>query len=613
MLRKIKGIVALSVMLAVCLIGAACTGASSSNDGCDHEYSKWEVGAEATCDSIGYEVRMCDLCDDLDYKIHQATGHDWSGSSIFTDASGQIIELKICSTCGTFKSATDNDGDTDGDGLTDAEEMVYNTAIDNPDTDGDGLSDYVEVKTYSTNPTAFDTDGDGASDGGEVKLGFDPLTAQTGSFSVTSYEIEEEPNVTPDIAAPIIEAEMSAEAVSSFKIERENMFSENSEGFLGDAYNYSVADNAVFSSAKVGFKYDKNKVNNDSKPTIYKYDEAENKLIPLATDLDKLKGEATTIINEFSTFVLIDRNVYESDSNKAWIDEWQVGTGETTKIQIVFVIDDSVSMKTNDPNSERLPVARDLIDKLPDGSEIGVVRFEEGASQQLTSELTTDKDVAKGYITSQYFDSSGSWTHMHRAIRETIPLYTATDASTMKMMVVLCDGKANDPEMDSDGGAGIQNTTIQEVNNAGINVYTIGLGSSVTDFDLWLKPVSEQTNAKYYHSADASQLANIYEDIGEKIDLVTDSDGDGLCDYYEDNPITLENITLYGVMDKNNKDTDGDNLKDGEEIKLIIILHLEERKMIVMGYVRSDPTLQDTDGDGINDKKDAFPLDEEKQ
>jgi len=45
------------------------------------------------------------------------------------------------------------------------------------DTDGDGLSDFEEVNIYHTDPLKADTDGDGYSDGAEVKGGYNPLGA----------------------------------------------------------------------------------------------------------------------------------------------------------------------------------------------------------------------------------------------------------------------------------------------------------------------------------------------------------------------------------------------------------------------------------------------------
>lgn len=71
--------------------------------------------------------------------------------------------------------------DTDGDGLTDGEEVkIYKTNPLSVDTDLDGLSDFDEVKKYKTDPLKADTDGDGLNDGEEVnKYKTDPLKADT--------------------------------------------------------------------------------------------------------------------------------------------------------------------------------------------------------------------------------------------------------------------------------------------------------------------------------------------------------------------------------------------------------------------------------------------------
>ena len=71
-----------------------------------------------------------------------------------------------------------HDADSDDDGLTDYEEINYDGVEDynplqdtnpnNPDTDNDGLTDYEEINIYYTNPLEPDTDGDGISDYDEV-------------------------------------------------------------------------------------------------------------------------------------------------------------------------------------------------------------------------------------------------------------------------------------------------------------------------------------------------------------------------------------------------------------------------------------------------------------
>jgi hypothetical protein len=64
--------------------------------------------------------------------------------------------------------------DSDGDGLTDAEEEQLLTNKLVIDTDSDGLNDREEVKIYLTDPNNADTDGDTYKDGDEVRAGYNP-------------------------------------------------------------------------------------------------------------------------------------------------------------------------------------------------------------------------------------------------------------------------------------------------------------------------------------------------------------------------------------------------------------------------------------------------------
>lgn len=59
--------------------------------------------------------------------------------------------------------------DTDGDGVSDGNEMFLNLDFKNPDTDGDGLKDGEEWFIYETDPLKGDSDGDGINDFEEMK------------------------------------------------------------------------------------------------------------------------------------------------------------------------------------------------------------------------------------------------------------------------------------------------------------------------------------------------------------------------------------------------------------------------------------------------------------
>ena len=75
--------------------------------------------------------------------------------------------------------------DSDGDGLTDRDELALGTDADKADTDGDGLSDGVEMGVesgvYLSSPLLTDTDRDGIPDGFEYEVGSDLLTPDAGN------------------------------------------------------------------------------------------------------------------------------------------------------------------------------------------------------------------------------------------------------------------------------------------------------------------------------------------------------------------------------------------------------------------------------------------------
>lgn len=104
---------------------------------------------------------------------------DYYGLSGEEDSDGDGISDKIeLYALGSDPMTSDAEADSDGDGISNYEEIyTYGTNASEPDTDFDGLSDYEELFVYHTDPNSWDTDGDGIGDGKEISLGTDPLTA----------------------------------------------------------------------------------------------------------------------------------------------------------------------------------------------------------------------------------------------------------------------------------------------------------------------------------------------------------------------------------------------------------------------------------------------------
>ncbi len=90
-----------------------------------------------------------------------------------------VLLITLCLLTSLVNSQEENK-DTDGDGIPDNSEKIYETNPLKFDTDGDGLSDGKEV-LLGTNPLKFDTDGDGLPDGQEIKHNTNPLIKDSDS------------------------------------------------------------------------------------------------------------------------------------------------------------------------------------------------------------------------------------------------------------------------------------------------------------------------------------------------------------------------------------------------------------------------------------------------
>ena len=514
-------------------------------------------------------------------ELEKQYGTDINEQDTDGDTVSDYIEVVVL---GTDPLKKDGYLDTDGDGLTNAEEIGLGTNPGDADTDADMLSDAEELD-LGTDPCNYDTDGDGVSDGKEVELGTDPLTAQS------TFQVEKTSTVE-DSVTPSVEMKLSGSQVESLSVEPiadSHLFPEDMPGYMGKAYSFRV--DGQFDEATIKFTFDPDSLPEGSTPAIFFFNEVTQTLEELATTI--VGNVASAVVEHFSTYVLIDRTVYY-DSFR-WEDVWSA-EGIYDGLEIVLVIDDSGSMDWNDENNQRLSVAQNLIDNLPENSKIGIVKFE-NSTTMLTTVLTEDREEAKNYLTTDHFYSYGG-TYMYDAIEDSFPLLENTDETILKMMVVLSDGDSSNLSKHS----GVVDAAVAE----NIRIYTIGLGNSTSYFTRYLQPLAEGTGGEFYLAANADELTVIYDDISKEIDIHTDSDGDGIPDHYEDHMVAFNGKAIK--LDKNEKDTDGDGLLDGEEVEVVLTYNDDKTKVYVKGKLNSYPDMVDSDNDAIDDPDDPKPM-----
>ncbi|MBU5673998.1 DUF3289 family protein [Paenibacillus brevis] len=540
---------------------------------------------ESNLDNLGIDREKDSDGDGISdyYEEHyglSATSKDTDGDGL-SDLD-EIITLKL----NPLEQDSDNNGipdgdeDKDNDGLGNLAELAHGTSLVNPDTDGDGLMDGEEVNTYMTDPLKADTDGDGLSDGWEVKIGSDPLVAEE-KFSRTVSVEDNDARAVPSVTVEGVQAEQ-VHSLAVNRVEDGILNDATIPGYIDAGYNFSI--NGTFEKATISFKWDEDSMTAENfVPRIYYFDEMTQLLEELPNQ--QVAGNTVSVeTGHFSKYILLNKTEYDQVWTYKFLYD-EDGEDPYAGMDIVFVIDSSGSMSTNDRSNVRISVTREFIDILTDNDRGAVVDFD--SSAKVLSGFSSDKEAlsrAAGQI-----DSSGGTT-LTSGIASALNLFTGSGREdVLKYIIMLTDGE----------GSYDTSLTKRAADN-GIVIYTVGLGSSVSTSVL--TAMAQGTGGSYYPASDADQLYGIFDTIAETSDLYKDTDRDGISDYHEkEMQAGRLRLGTGGAMIRVNyldADGDGDGLKDGEEIKII------KAGDKVYAYLYSNPNMEDTDGDGLNDAVD---------
>lgn len=188
--------------------------------------------------------------------------------------------------------------DSDFDGLTNLEEVqIYKTDPENKDTDGDGLSDSDEI-ALKLNPLEKDTDGDGVLDGnGKIQ--------QTKTEEIVC---EEKPLVTEVEVSTRCTGNIKKcmDVLNAYKI---NVFVSDTVGLI--AAPIEVKTESQFDDITLTFKLDKTKLGklqlNDNDIGVLWYNEGNIRFILLDLTIDEKNSTASVTSDNLGYFMLVDK------------------------------------------------------------------------------------------------------------------------------------------------------------------------------------------------------------------------------------------------------------------------------------------------------------------
>lgn len=415
--------------------------------------------------------------------------------------------------------------DSDFDGLNDEEEKKLGTNPYSPDTDFDGIPDKLEIEVTKTDPLQKDTDSDGLSDGDELDLGFSPLKKDSkgdgikdGNRKLTYALNEENLGISMNITG---QGNIASTTIDEIK---NKTFSDMS-GVLDTLYNFDTE--GKIESAEVTIKYNleelKNKNLDENNLTLYYFNETTKELENVPTTVDIENKTITATLKHFSKYIIGDSNLVLKNY----------------KSQIMFVIDNSVSMYSkdqmtkagypkstgaigNDVTFKRLTLTNKLVDKFTGNYQFGLAEFS-GDYVNITN-FTDDKEKIKKSVNSleSKWKSNMTGTNIKDALINGINEFADDDFG--HYIILLTDGKNNKGNLTSN-----KKKIISSANKKNIKICAIGLGNNIDERDL--NEIAEKTGCDYYNATDASALDEIYALVGANINYnLVDTDYDDVVD-----------------------------------------------------------------------------------
>lgn len=485
--------------------------------------------------------------------------------------------------------------DTDKDGLLNYQEDIFGTNMSLKDTDSDGLSDYSEVYYTFTNPTLKDTDNnnindgdedfdkdglnniqevqyktdifnsdsdeDGLSDYDEINIyGTNPNSLDTDNdgiadglevqFGLNPKSVDSNISVSKpsdDSNASVILQGVNGQQLSSITINKSSnsLINSNYEAYISGPYNFSIDGN--INNAQISFSFDNHSLKENAIPTIYYFDSHSQTLEELPTTVSD--NVASCTVQHFSEYVLLDKNIVKNKLNNA------------------PKLDGSNVPRSSLSTDEYIVISFPIFNIF--GAPIYVLKV-------------TDKNE----------DLNMFETILEKSLNDTFDLQCGT---IPKLNAKFLDAIFSWLAHDSANSFGL---TEERETYENIFQYLFFYRHIYGSGDL----------EKYITGENGNSLPN--DNFIDNTEL--DTNKDGISDYFTKLICNGQLTTKLGTNPfggveyseiQKSKDFDGDKLKNGEEIEIIN----ENGKYYIIEH--SSPILSDSDGDSVDDKNDASPLD----
>ena len=186
-----------------------------------------------------------------------------------------------------------------------------------------------------------------------------------------------------------------------------------------------------------------------------------------------------------------------------------------TILDLVFVIDNSGSMKKNDPKFITPKVVRTFVRQLPKNTQVGIVLFDQKAHLLIPLTLIDDSQAQQEVIDSlKNIDYRGQHTNTPGGIERALyELKTRGRSAAQKSIIFLTDGivDTGNQQRDQELTQWLKEDITAQSKQMGIRIFAIAFTESA-DFSL-IQALATRTSGEYFRIFEAGEISGVLHQI----------------------------------------------------------------------------------------------------
>ncbi len=193
----------------------------------------------------------------------------------------------------------------------------------------------------------------------------------------------------------------------------------------------------------------------------------------------------------------------------------QTVQANTLELDLFFVIDNSGSMKKNDPKFITPDVVSIFVRQLPPQTRVGMVLFDQNARLLKPLTLVSDPQAQTAVIDSlKGVDYRGQFTNTPAGIERALyELKTKARKSAQKGIVLITDGivDTGDTQKDIELTQWLKDDVTTQCKLLGVRIFGIAL-TEAADFSL-IQTLASRTHGEYFRTYAASEISEVLQQI----------------------------------------------------------------------------------------------------